>query len=175
MNQDQQKRKIYISVIGASAADTTPEILQLAEEVGKQVAQAGCILVNGGLGGTMRYAAKGAYQAGGTTIGILQGTNRDDANEYIQYAIPTDLGHIRNSIVINAADAVIVLPGSWGTLSELAFAKIWEKPIVALKNWDQIIRKDETPLRLKTIPIADNPEQAVKMAVEMAKQNIKAI
>ena len=174
MNQAKQDRKIYISVIGASAADTATEILQLAEEVGKRVAQAGCILVNGGLGGTMRYAAKGAYQAGGTTIGILQGTNRNDANEYIQYAIPTDLGHIRNSIVINAADAVIVLPGSWGTLSELAFAKIWEKPVVALKNWDHIIRQDEVPVRFKDIPIADNPEQAVKMAVAMAKQNIKA-
>ena len=174
MKQANQNRKIYISVIGASAADTTTEILQLAEEVGKRVAQAGCILVNGGLGSTMRYAAKGAYQAGGTTIGILQGTDRNDANEYIQYAIPTALGHIRNSIVINAADAVIVLPGSWGTLSELAFAKIWEKPVVALKDWDQIIRQDEVPMRFKDIPIADNPDQAVKMAVEMAKQNIKA-
>ena len=85
-------RKTYIAVIGASEVNATASMLAIAEEVGRRIAEAGCVLVNGGLGGTMKRGAKGAKDAGGTTIGILPGPDRRAANEYIDYSIPTDLG-----------------------------------------------------------------------------------
>lgn len=158
----------YISVIGASKGHATSEALEIAEEVGKQVALADCILVNGGLGGTMEYAAKGAKEHGGTTIGILPGPNRNSANRYIDYSIPTDLGFARNSLVAHAGDAVIALPGNWGTLSEISMSRIWEIPVVALDFWDEIFGVDHLAKEFPGVTIARTPREAVDAAIRLA-------
>ena len=142
------KHPIYISVIGGDRDHTTEEGLAIAEEVGRRIAEAECILVNGGMGGTMERAAKGAKSAGGTTIGILSSTDRNAANSFIDYAIPTPLGFVRNVLVANASDAVIVLPGKWGTSNELSFAMIAGVPVVAIEGWGI-----STPRRWRKIEI----------------------
>ena len=143
-----KQHPVYISVIGGDRNHTTTEGLELAEAVGRGIAEAGCILVNGGMGGTMECAAKGAKSAGGTTIGILSSTDRTAANPYIDFAIPTPLGFVRNVLVANASDAVIVLPGKWGTSNELSFAMIAGIPVVAIEGWETNLRDDRGKSRL---------------------------
>ncbi len=164
------KHPIYISVIGGDRDHTTADGLKLAEEVGRLVAKAGCILVNGGMGGTMEQAAKGAKSAGGTTIGILSTTDRNAANPYIDYAIPTPLGFVRNVLVANASDAVIVLPGKWGTTNELSFAMIAGIPVVAIEGWESNLRDDQGKSRFTEVPYAQNAAEAVQMAIERVQQ-----
>jgi len=125
---------MVISVIGGSKANN--KVANLAQEIGREIARLGAILVCGGLGGVMQAAAKGAKEAGGITIGILPGTNKKDANPYIDIAIPTGLGLTRNTLVVRSADIVIALPGEYGTLSEIAFALIFKKPVISLNSWD---------------------------------------
>ncbi len=128
------KHKILIAVIGGHDADK--KTAQLAEETGAMIAGLGAILICGGLGGVMEAAARGAKKAGGTTVGILPGKNKEDANEYIDIPIPTGLGYTRNTLVAGSPDIVVALPGQEGTLSEIGFALSEKKPVVGLKTWD---------------------------------------
>ena len=160
----------YISVIGGDRDHTTPKGLELAEQVGRLIAENGCILVNGGMGGTMQRAAKGAKSAGGTTIGILSSTDRNEANPYIDYAIPTPLGFVRNVLVANASDAVIALPGKWGTSNELSFAMIAEVPVVAIEGWESNLRDDGGKSHFIEVPYARDAAEAVEMAIKFARQ-----
>ena len=160
----------YISVIGGDRDHTTPKGLELAEQVGRLIAENGCILVNGGMGGTMQRAAKGAKSAGGTTIGILSSTDRNEANPYIDYAIPTPLGFVRNVLVANASDAVIALPGKWGTSNELSFAMMAGVPVVALEGWEVNLRNDQGQARYSEVSYAGDAAEAVTLAIQLANQ-----
>jgi len=84
----------------------------------------------------MEQAAKGAKDAGGTTVGILPGKDKNDANPYIDIPVATGLGYTRNTLVAGCADVVIALPGQEGTLSEIGFALSEKKPVIGLNTWD---------------------------------------
>jgi uncharacterized protein (TIGR00725 family) len=129
-----RKQRVTISVIGGSSASTRTE--DLAEKIGAMIAGLDCILVCGGLGGVMEAVAKGAKKAGGTTIGILPGKDKGDANPYIDIALPTSIGYARNTIVACSADIVIALPGSYGTSSEICYGLIYGRPVIDLGNWN---------------------------------------
>jgi hypothetical protein len=123
---------VQVSVIGSGA-----EHESRAEEVGRLLAERGCVVVTGGRGEVMSAASRGAKSAGGTTIGILPGTDRSDANEWVDHVVVTGLGHMRNFAVAASADAVIAVGGRWGTLSEIAFAKLLGRPVVILEpGWE---------------------------------------
>jgi uncharacterized protein (TIGR00725 family) len=104
--------------------------------VGRALGERGVALVCGGLGGVMEAACRGAKGAGGATIGILPGSDRAAANEFVDVAIPTGLGEARNALVVRAADAVIAVGGGYGTLSEIALALKAGKRVVGLETWD---------------------------------------
>ncbi len=150
------QRKPVIAVVGAGKC--SKKLRDMAAEVGKYIAENGGVLVCGGLGGIMEGAAQGAKEAGGTTIGILPTDNRDDANEYIDYVIPTGFGEARNVMVVRTADAVIAFPGKYGTLTEMAFALNAGKPVVSVNAW----KLGEELYQ------ADTPLKAAKMAMELA-------
>lgn len=97
----------------------------------------------------MEAAARGAKSKKGTTIGILPGHSRSEANEYIDYAIPTGLGEVRNLMVVKASDVVIALPGKYGTLSEMAFCLKLGKPLISLSAWNisDIIERFDDPVK----------------------------
>ena len=137
---------IYIGVIGEN--EPPPHLLEAAEAVGRCVAEAGVTLVCGGLGGVMEAACRGAQAAGGITIGILPGHDRRGGNPYLTHAIPTGLGYARNILVVRAADALIAVGGKFGTLSEIAYAKIEGRPVVGLDTW--------------TLPRADLPDPILR-------------
>ena len=110
---------------------------ELAEEVGRLLAERGCTLVCGGRGEVMAAAARGAKSASGTTIGILPGETRDDANEWIDHVIVTGIGHARNLAVVATGDAVIAVGGRYGTLAEIGFALTLGRRVVVLEpGWE---------------------------------------
>ena len=124
----------YVAVVGPGEASR--EELQLAEAVGRSVAARGAVVVCGGLGGVMEAACRGAKDAGGTTVGILPGSDRAAANEFVDVAIATGLGEARNALVVRAADVLIAVGGSWGTLSEIALALKTGRRVVGLGTWE---------------------------------------
>jgi uncharacterized protein (TIGR00725 family) len=145
---------VQVSVIGSGA-----EHASRAEEVGRLLAERGCVVVTGGRGEVMAAASRGAKSAGGTTIGILPGTDRSDANEWVDHVVVTGLGHMRNFAVAASADAVIAVGGRWGTLSEIAFAKLLGRPVVILEpGWE-----------LEGVDRAATAEEAVDFVLSRAR------
>jgi uncharacterized protein (TIGR00725 family) len=134
-------RQLRIGVLGPGEA--TARTRALAEEIGTEIARRGAVLICGGLGGAMEAAARGAKMADGLTIGVLPGTNADDANPYIDIPLVTGMGEARNVVVVRSADAVIAIAGAFGTLSEIAFALKLGVPVIGLGTW-QVCAPDGT-------------------------------
>lgn len=145
---------VYIGVVGSAKPSKKTE--ELAFQTGYEIGKRGAILVCGGLGGVMEAACRGAKEAGGKTLGILPGEDRRDANKWVDIAIPTGLSIARNFIIVRTSDVIIALPGSFGTLSEIAIALNLRKPVIGLSTWDI-----EAP-----IIRADSPKDAVDKAFE---------
>jgi uncharacterized protein (TIGR00725 family) len=120
-------------VVGAGEASAAE--LESAVTVGRGLAEAGAVVVCGGLGGVMEGACRGASEAGGVTVGILPGSDRRAANRFVDVAIPTGLGEARNALVVRSADALVAIGGGYGTLSEIALALKARKPVVGLGGW----------------------------------------
>ncbi len=116
-------------------ADCSDEEAAQARDVGRLLAAEGAVVICGGYGGVMAAVAEGAREGGGVVIGILSGRDRTDANPDLSVAIPTGMGEARNALIVRAADAVIVIGGSWGTLSELALAQRGGTPVITLGGW----------------------------------------
>ena len=146
----------FIGVIGGS--EVSPEIAQLAEEVGREIARRGAVLVCGGLGGVMEAACKGAGEEGGLTIGILPGESRRSANPYVQMPITTGMGYARNVAVVKSSQAVIAIDGSYGTLAEIGHALQSGIPVIGLGTW--AISMDGKADN--KIIVAKNPKEAVE-------------
>ena len=157
-----EPRKKVIAVIGSERP--SPQEARLAEEVGRELAKRGAILICGGLGGVMAAACRGASSAGGTTIGILPGDSRQAANPYVQIPIVTGIGYARNVAVVKSARAVIAIGGAYGTLSEIAHAQQSGIPVIGLNTW--ALSKNGQPDN--SIILAENPIEAVKKALESA-------
>jgi len=153
--------KKFVAVIGGSQC--TKEETRLAEEVGRQLARRGAILVCGGLGGIMKAACKGASSEGGTTIGILPGDNSRAANPYVQIPVVTGLGEARNVIVVKSVQAVIAIGGNYGTLSEISHALKNGIPVIGLNTWS-LSRNGRQD---KSIIPAQSPIEAVDKALDL--------
>ncbi len=137
-----------------------------AAEVGRRLAESGAAVVCGGLYGVMEAACMGAKEAGGTTVGILRTYNPHDANPYVDYVIPTGLGDARNILVATAGSAAIAIAGRLGTLSEIAVALKHGIPVVGLGTW----KLDRNALFDRNLPAAKDPEEAVRLALELADE-----
>jgi uncharacterized protein (TIGR00725 family) len=129
-------RPKYVGVIGAG--ECSDLIYQMARNLGIEIGKKGWILVCGGLGGVMEGAARGCTEAGGITVGILPGLEKNSANPYIKIALPTGLGEGRNLLVARASDVLVSIAGGYGTLSEIALALKINKPVVGLETWENI-------------------------------------
>ena len=154
-----------ISVIGAG--DNPPDaVITAAEEVGRELARRGAVVVCGGLNGVMEAVCKGAKAEGGVTIGILPGDDPATANPWVDYPICTGMGYARNAIVVKSGRAVIAVGGAFGTLSEIGHALGDGIPVVGLNTWSLARngRADESMLQAST------PLEAVERAMEAAEQ-----
>lgn len=150
----------YVAVVGAGAAGEQDE--RVATEIGRLLADAGCTVVCGGLGGVMAAACRGAKEAGGTTVGLLPGDDRSEANPWVDVAVATGLGEGRNLLVVRAADAVIAIGGEFGTLSEIGLALKLGRPVVGVGTW----RLEREGLGPDPILRAGDAETAVRLALE---------
>jgi hypothetical protein len=160
--------KTQIGVVGSKDI-SSGNVWDMALKVGREIARTGAILVCGGLTGIMEASAKGAKEAGGTTIGIIPGNVKSEANSFIEIVIATGIGYARNTIVATTSDAVIVIAGGSGTLSEAAFALNMGKPVIALKGSggiaDLIANRE---IDGKLVLSASSPAEAVRLGVEKA-------
>ena len=155
---------VYVGVVGP---DPAPEnVAAQAEEVGRLLAEAGAVLVCGGLGGVMEAAARGAAAEGGTSVGLLPGLSRGAANPHLTLSIPTGMGEMRNVLVVRASDAIIALAGEFGTLSEIAFALKTGVPVVGLETWELA----KAGKRVEPFLLAGSPEEAVREALRLADE-----
>ncbi len=155
-----------ISVIGGKTG--SPQILTLAEEVGRELARNGVTLVCGGRTGIMEAACRGARAAGGHTVGILPGINarEDPPNPYVEFPVFTGLGYARNSIVALSGEAVIAIDGSYGTLNEIAYALIHDIPLVGLDTWEFAYRAHDADKIVRVRTAADAVAKAIGLARE---------
>ena len=156
---------LQVAVVGAG--DAGEDLATAAEEVGRRLAEAGAALVCGGLGGVMEAACRGAKSAGGLTVGILPGRRRQDANRWVDVAVPTGMGETRNALVVLGADAVVAVGGEHGTLSEVAFGLKLGRPVVGLGTW-RLIRGDGR-VDDSIVP-ADDPQAAVAAALALVAE-----
>ena len=142
----------YIGVIGAGECDEN--IAKTAYEVGREIALGGAVLVCGGRGGVMEAACRGCKETGGISLGILPGENRQDANVYVSYVLPTGMGAMRNFLVVRCSDILISISGHYGTLSETAIALKEGKRVIALQPFWQY----------PEVEMASSPKDAVDRA-----------
>lgn len=126
-----------------------------AEEVGRLLAERGCVVVTGGLREVMEAAHRGAKSAGGVTVAILPGESRREANPWADYVVVTGIGHARNLAVAASGDAVIAVGGSYGTLTEIGFALRLGRRVVALEGAPAV----------DGVEWASSPEKAVELAL----------
>src|SRR5436190_22549372 len=124
---------LQIAVSGKGTPDD--DLAPLAEDIGRRLAEAGATVVCGGRGGVMEAAARGARAAGGDVIGVVPGDDPASANEHVTHVVATGIGHARNLAVVASGAAVIAIGGEWGTLAEIAFARMLDRPVVALESW----------------------------------------
>jgi hypothetical protein len=123
-----------VSVVGGSEVSATVE--RVAERVGRRLAERDHTLVCGGLGGVMAAACRGASEAGGRTVGILPSADPADANPHVEVPVATGLGHARNALVVMNGAAVVAIDGGPGTLSELGYAGVFDRPVAGLETHD---------------------------------------
>jgi hypothetical protein len=159
---EQLAAPVYVAVVGPGES-ATEEHRTDAARVGASLAEAGAVVLTGGLGGVMRAAAAGCRRAGGTSIGLLPDRDRDRANPESTFTIPTGMGELRNGLLVRAADAVVCVALSWGTLSEVALAIRTGKPVVFLAAW---------PLPMDGPIAADSPEDAASRALALAAARV---
>ena len=155
-------RVLHVGVVGSGSAER--DQLALAEDVGRLLATRGAIVLCGGLGGVMEAACRGAKSVGGMTVGLLPGSDRRDANAWVDVAIATGLGEARNALVVRAADVLIAIGGEFGTLSEIALALKTGTPVVGIDTWE-LSRRGELATEIVR---AATPAEAVERALALA-------
>lgn len=161
-----------LKIMIAGAAEPRPEDVRHAEEAGALIARAGALLVTGGRTGVMEAACRGARSAGGTTLGILPGSDERESppNPHVSLAVFTGMGTGRNSLLVRTADAVIAIGGGWGTLSEIALAANLGRPVILLGSWGL---EAPDPARTPPLPIAWTAAEAVAWAISAAKESAR--
>ena len=160
---------MIISVIGSSNP-ATREHVDMAEEVGRELARRDIMVVCGGLSGIMEAVCRGAKSEGGTTIGILPGRAAAEANSYVDIPIVTSMGYSRNVIVVHTGEAVIAVGGAYGTLSEIGHALSDGIPVIGLKTWPLTTNGDGIDITDAIIQ-AESPSDAVDKALAAVASN----
>ena len=162
--------KRIVAVIGNANIDNDIEKQDLSFELGKLIIDHGYILATGGLGGVMEFASKGAKTSKKYTensiIGILPDYDSENANKYVDIAIPTGLGLSRNLVLISVAHAVVAIGGGSGTLNELSASWQMNKLIIGLETegWSkQLCGKSLDDRRKDIIYCARNSGEAIKI------------
>jgi uncharacterized protein (TIGR00725 family) len=157
--------RIQVAVCGPRYC--TDEDRANAYEIGRLLAESDAVVLNGGGIGVMEAASAGAASAGGLVIGVRPGGSREDANPHLSAVLATNMGEARNAILVWSADVVIVVGGSWGTLSEYALAKRRGVPVISIGGW-QLLDAHGNPVP-DASPMASTPLEAVDFALSAGR------
>ncbi len=156
-------RPRQVAVIGAGRAQPGSEAWELAEAVGRGLAEAGAVVVCGGMAGVMEAVCRGAAAAGGESIGIVPGHDLTEANEYCSRVVASGVGNARNLAVVGSGEVVIAVGGEWGTLSEIGHARALGRTVVALRSW--ALNGREAMAGAPGIVVTDSAGEAVAAAL----------
>jgi uncharacterized protein (TIGR00725 family) len=135
-----------------------------ARAAGRLVAEAGAVLLTGGMTGVMAAASESARAAGGIVVAVLPGANTRSALAPAQVRIASGAGEARNVILVRSADAVVAIGGAFGTLSEIAIARKLEVPVFGYQTWEARVPGRDEPL----LEACDSVEEAVSRALSAA-------
>lgn len=153
-----------VSVIGASEIDEKTR--QISIELGRLLAQNNYAVSCGGLSGVMESVCQGVKEEGGLTIGLIPFKDKSRANKYVDIVIPVPFSQARNVVVVLSGDVCIAIAGKAGTLSEICFAWIYEKPIIGLtcvEGWSSKMADQQIDdRRTDKIYGANNPQEVIK-------------
>ncbi|PZS31905.1 MAG: TIGR00725 family protein [Pseudonocardiales bacterium] len=152
----------YVAVVGP--ADASEADIAAAYATGAALAARGAVVICGGMGGVMSAVAAGVRSAGGLCVGLLPGDSREGASPDLTVALPTGLGEVRNALVVRAADALVAIGGSWGTMSEIALAVRSGRPAVAVGGW-QVVDASGSPV--DGVIFAGDPGEAVEAVLAL--------
>jgi uncharacterized protein (TIGR00725 family) len=164
---------MIIAVIGNSSC--TPEEAKLAESVGELLAKRGATVICGGLGGVMEAACRGAKAKGGLTVGVLPGQDSSTANPWVDIPVVTGIGEARNVAVVKSAQTVIAIGGSYGTLSEIAYALKSNIPVIGLNTWSLSRNGQEDDSIIRVQSAAEAVEEAVSLAKRRKNYGIASL
>jgi uncharacterized protein (TIGR00725 family) len=165
----------FVAVCGSDGDDMhlSSTMLETAEQIGRGIAQRGAVLICGGRGGVMQAACRGAKAMNGVTVGLLP-SSKEEANEFVDIPLATGLGLRRNFLIVFAADVVIGIGGRWGTLSELSYAMIFEKPVVLVKDTggcvDELASGNLMKLSESRFYVVNSAQEAVEKAFLLTKK-----
>ncbi len=162
--------KQIVAIIGNANIENDIEKQKISFELGKLIIDNGYTLATGGLGGVMEYASKGAKSSKKYTensiIGVLPDYNSENANKYIDIAIPTGFGLARNLMLISMSNAIIAVGGGSGTLNEISASWQMNKLIIGLQveGWSKkLCGKSLDERRNDIIFCAKNAQEAINL------------
>lgn len=175
MNFDFKKQcRGIVSIIGASEIDQKTE--EMTVEIGRLLAKNNYAVSCGGLTGVMEAICKGAKDENGLTIGIIPFKEKSAANKYVDIAIPVPFSQARNIVVVLSGDICVAIGGKAGTLTEIALAWIYQKPVIALSSiegWSAKLAGEKIDDRRPDIIYkANNPEEVIKKVNELMGKKI---
>ncbi|MDZ7687986.1 MAG: TIGR00725 family protein [Halobacteriales archaeon] len=148
-----------VSVIGGSTVDD--ETYEEARELGRLLARRGHTVVCGGYFGVMEGVCRGAKEEDedACTVGVLSGDDTDEANEYVDVPVATNMGHARNALVVLNGEAVIAVDGAYGTLSEIAHALVLGRTVVGIDTHN-----------VEGVESVETPQEAVERVEEAVEE-----
>lgn len=178
-----EKHKLQIGVMGSWRATLSEELYRVAEEIGKEIVKADCILITGGSTGVMEFAMKGCKEANGTTVGVIAASDYRKypyLGRFIDVKISTGMGENgRIPTMINSCDGIIAVGGGVGTLTEVANAYHVGRPVVVIEGAGAVADKVRLLLdkdgyldskKLVRIQFAKTAEEAVKKLIAEIKK-----
>ncbi len=160
-------RNIQITLIGDS--EEIEENNKIAYDIGYYIAIRGWILITGGREGVMTAASEGAKKGGGFSIALLPGENIEEGNPFSTVTIATGIGYARNSMNVMSGDVVVAVGGGSGTLSEIAYAWAYNKPIIACEfaeGWSRKLANQPIDGRRKDVVIGVKNMEDLKKCID---------
>jgi uncharacterized protein (TIGR00730 family) len=170
-----------VSIFGSTRVKPGDEVYQKAERIGQLLAENGFSVITGGGPGVMEAANKGAFSAGGKSIGLnIELPFEQKPNPYANITLSFRYFFVRKVMFVKYAVAYIILPGGFGTMDELLESvtliqthKIKPFPVILVgsKYWKglldwikQVVLKEEkiSPADLDILQLIDEPGEVVR-------------
>jgi len=179
-----------VSIFGSAREKPGTKHYKLAEEISEKLAKKGFSIITGGGGGIMEAGNKGAFNAGGVSIGLnIELPHEQKPNPYVNKSMEFRYFFARKVMFVKYASAFIIMPGGFGTMDELFESitliqtkKIKEFPVVligkdywqGLLEWlkkDMVGRGYIDAIDLKLFITVDTADEAVAHVLKYCKRH----